>query len=493
MLLEIRTGPLGRESARPPSSRWGRRIATCALFAVAACHSPDAASAPPARTASRAPAESPRSSPTSSLRSPWNGGRLTVREAVELALERNPDVRSARARVETARAGFEASEAALWPRLSADLSVLHSDAPSTYLFKSIDAHSLAPGTDFNSPGSIDNTEAGLGLSWNLWNGGRDRLAREAAQAGVAMESEGVLATRNTLVLAVVAACLDARAARELLVSDEASLRSIESQLSEVRARVEQGAALRSDQLSLEVRLAEARERRLHTELAQRLALATLRNLLVLEGDVTIDLAAEPFDPGSLPSSLTAARELAFEQRPELRSAKHAVDRADLGIESARRSWLPRLDLEGRLYADVNDYSLDLNDPNATVALILSYALFEGGSRRAELARAKASREEYTEAELRARSAIALEVEMAWLRREEARERVDVAAQAVGASQETLTLVEKQFRSGVATVTRFLEAEAARSQVESSLIRARLDLERSDVELARAVGGLAGGG
>jgi outer membrane protein TolC len=418
---------------------------------------------------------------------------LTVSEAVGIALDRNPDVRSARAKVDSARAAFDASAAALWPRLSADLSLLDSDAPSTYLFKSIDAHSLAAGTDFNSPGSIQNTEAGLGLSWNLWNGGRDRLAREAAQAGVDVQNQGVLATRNSLVMAVVAAYLDARAAGELLVSDDASLRSIESQLAEVRSRVDQGAALKSDQLSLEVRAAEARERRLHTQLGQKLALAMLRNLLALDGDVPIELAPEPFDPGSLPGSLTAARELAFAQRPELSSAKHALDRAELETEAAWRAWLPRLDLEGRFYADVNDYSFDLQEPNGTIALILSYPLFEGGSRSADIARAKANRAEYSEAELRARNAVALEVETAWLRREEARERVTVASQALGASQETLSLVEKQFRSGAATVTRFLEAEAARSQVETSLIRARLDLERSDVELARAVGSLSGGG
>jgi outer membrane protein TolC len=292
-------------------------------------------------------------------------------------------------------------------------------------------------------------------------------------------------------MAVVAACLDARAAGELSVSDESSLRSIESQLKEVRARVEQGAALRSDQLSLEVRLAEARERRLHTQLGMHSALATLRCLLALEGDVPIELDSEPFRSFALPSSLSAARELAFAQRAELQSAKHALLRADLEIESARRAWLPRLDLEGRWYAGENDYSLSLNEPNSTVALSLSYPLFEGGARRAELSRAKANRAEFSAAELRLRSSIGLEVDLAWMRREEARARVEVAGQALGASQETLQLVETQFRSGAATVTRFLEAEAARSAAESSLIRARLDLERSDAEVARAVGLLAG--
>ncbi len=465
----------------------------CTLLLLAACQSAAPATAPAPAPPRVEPDWKAESSRAQSRSESWAGGRLSVREAVQMALDRNPDLRSARARVETARAGFEASEAALWPRLSADLTLLHSDAPSTYLFKSIDAHNLAPGTDFNNPGSIDNTEAGLGASWNLWNGGRDRLALEASRADVSMQNQGVLATQNLLVMAVVAACLDARAARELSASDDASLHSIESQLSEVRARVEQGVALRSDQLSLEVRLAEARERKLRTELGMRLALATLRNLLALEGDVSIELGHEPFDQGNLPDSLAAAREQAFAQRPELRFAKHSLERADLEIESARRAWLPRLDLQGRLYADENAYSLDLGESNSTVALSLSYPLFEGGARRAELMRAKANRLEFSAAELKARSSIGLEVELAWLRRVEASARVEVAAQALGAGQESLQLVEKQFRSGAATVTRFLEAEAARSEMESSLIRARLDLERSEAELARALGNHTGAG
>ncbi len=479
--------PWSRVGAPLPAYERRRPAPAFALLLLVACQSP--ANAPP-RVAPDWQAEASHAK----LRSEsWAGGRLSVREAVELALDRNPDLRMARARVETARAGFEASEAALWPRLSADLTMLHSDAPSTYLFKSIDAHNLSPGTDFNHPGSIDNTEAGLGVAWNLWNGGRDLLAREAAREDVTLQNQGVLATQNLLVMAVVAACLDARAARELSVSDEASLHSIESQLAEVRARVEQGAALRSDQLSLEVRLAEARERKLHTELGMRLALATLRSLLALESAVPIELSDEPFEQGNMPESLAAAREQAFAQRPELRSARHSQKRADLEIESARRAWLPRLDVVGRWYADENAYSLDLGESNSSVALSLSYPLFEGGARRAELMRARANRLEFSAAEMKTRSSIGLEVELAWLRRVEASARVDVATQALGAGQESLQLVETQFRSGAATVTRFLEAEAARSQMESSLIRARLDLERSDTELARALGNLAGAG
>jgi outer membrane protein len=416
---------------------------------------------------------------------------LGVRDAVRIALERNPDLRTARARLEAARAGRAAAAAVLWPRLSLDAGLLHSNAPSTVLFKTIDAHELGANADFNSPDAIESTEAGLALSWNLWNGGRDVLLRDAAEQGALARGETLRAVRNGLVMSVIGACLDARAAEELLSADEASLRSVTAQLEDVRARVAQGAALRSDQLSLEVRLAEARERRLRTQLARRLALANLRGLLAWDslGELVLAPVGSEGDLGplDLPATLAEALDVARAERPEARVAESEHQRARLELAAARRAWLPRLEFALRWYGVENDVGLDFGEPNTTAALGLSWSLFEGGARRAALARARAQAAEAAAQGAGVESGVALEVETAWLRREEARARVEVAAQAVGASQEGLELVEKQFKAGSATVTRFLEAESGRTAAEASLIRSRIDLERSRIELARAIG------
>ncbi len=414
---------------------------------------------------------------------------LTAQEAVRLARARNPGLGVASARIEAAIARLAASRAAFLPRLSADASVLRADSPSTYLFKRIDQRGLAAGTDFNDPGRITNTEAGVTLRWNLWNGGRDVLARWATSIEVESARAGRDAAENALVAGVLAAFLEGRAATELIAADDASVASVEAQVADMRVKVEGGGALKSDLLSLEVRLAEAQERRIRTDGARRLAIATLRDLLGLEAEASLELAPSGYDPGPLPPAGPAALAEAYRSRPEVHAARRAVERARIGVESARRGGGPRLDLEGRLYGDDDGLSFSPERPNWTVALGLSVDLFDGGARAAAAAEARAALRGVEEDDRRALLAVTLDVESAYVRLDEARARCEVTARAVAAAQESLGLVETQFRGGSVTVTRFLEAESARTEAKTGRIRARLDLERASVDVARALGRL----
>lgn len=205
-------------------------------------------------------------------------GPLTATDAVHLAVARNPDLQATTARIAQARAMLDGTTASFLPKVGAEVSYLYGNAPSAYLFKRIDARSLPANVNFNDPGTFSNFEGGAALQWNLFNGGRDVLARWGADSAV--ESAGMArnAALNTLVMAVVGTYLNARAAEQLLASDDATVRTVEAQVDESRVKVEGGGALRSDLLSLEVRLAEAREQRLRSETASKLARAALREI-----------------------------------------------------------------------------------------------------------------------------------------------------------------------------------------------------------------------
>ncbi len=457
-----------------------------AAVAAAGCSAPSPCAPPPAPAPLRA--EAPR--PSDEVPS----GPITAREAVRLALARNPDMASARARIETARAALDGSRAPFWPSLSAEAAYLRGDAPSAYLFKTIDGRALRPGTDFNDPGLFDNLEYGLAARWNLWNGGRDLLSAWSAEAAVAMAQSGRDAAANALVAGVVASFLEARAAWELIAADDASIKAVESQVQETRVRVEGGGALRSDLLSLEVRLAEARERQIQTDVARRTALATLRHLLALPSGARLEPAGGGYDPGALPGTLSDALAEAWRSRPEVAAARKAVERARIEHDASRRGYLPRLDFEGRVYwddADADFEGLGWGDRNWMVGLALTMNLFDGGAREAGIRRAKAVVVELEEADRKALQAVALDVETAYLRLDAARARREVAARAVAAADETFDLVEKQFRGGAATITRYLEAEAARTRARTSAIRAQLDVDRARVDAARSVGRFGG--
>jgi len=421
-----------------------------------------------------------------------SGEPLAVTDAVHLAIARNPDVRAAADRIAQARAMLDGTTGAFLPRVAAEVSYLHGDAPSAFLFKRIDARRLPPQVDFNDPGTFNNVEGGVGLQWNLWNGGRDVLARWSADTSVQSAALAREATVNALVMGVVDAFLGVRAADELVAADDASVRTVEAQVEESRVKVEGGGALRSDLLSLEVRLAEAREQRFRSDTVGRLARAALRELLALPPDAPIRLAESTYAAAALPETPAEALAEAYRLRPEAAITRRTVERARLDLAAANRAYLPRLDLLSRFYADnPNLFHYSQKDPNYTVAVALSVDLFDGGTRAAAIERASAVVDELTEADRKSLLAIAHEVEVAYLHLGEARARLQVAGQAVGSAEESLRLVAVQYRGGGATVTRYLEAEGAQARARTTRIQAALDVDRATVEAQRAIGSLLG--
>jgi outer membrane protein len=466
----------------------GHERAACIAGAVAAVAAVAAAGCVRRADFVPPPAPAPIARPEPVLPAP--AGPLTAADAVRLALDRNPDLAAAGARVAGARAGLAEAEAAFWPRLSADVTYLRADAPSAFLFKRIDARSLPPNVNFNDPGAFSNLEEGLALRWNVWSGGRDLLRTWSAGAGVGAAEQAHAAARNALAAAVVAAWLDTRAATELTAADDASVASVESQLARSRVLLEGGSALRSDVLSLEVRLAEAHEQRLRTGVARDLALATLRELLALPPDAPLTLAGGRWDGEPPPADRAEALAEAYRLRPEAQAARRAVERARLDLAAAKRAFLPRLDVGARLYSDDAEARFSPRDPNWTVAFALSVDIADGGARAAAVRQARAALDEITQADRRTLLQVARDVETAYLRLDESRARRDVAARAVDAADETLRLVTEQYRGGAATITRYLETEAARTRARVALVQGDLDVDRAAVETARAMGRFA---
>ena len=452
--------------------------------AIAGCSAPQARRPLPASSAARTRGTGPAAS------AQQVSSRVTeLSDAVRVCLARNPNLLEARARVAGAESALAQARAALYPMVGAQLSVLWADAPSTYLFKTIDAGRLGPGTDFNDPGSLRNTEAALAGSWNLWRGGADERAIRAAELSVSAGVAGEDAAREMLAGAVANAWLQLRGALELTGADEARVRTLESQLADARTRLESGAALRVDVLALEVRLAQAEERRTRTELGRKLAGSALRQLLAV--DESVELAPrEVAAHMALPSEgLATARATAAERRGELLAARAELAAARARVEAAERAWLPRVDLAGRVWGGETDVSLDLQRANSQIALVLSIDALDGGQRSAGVAGARAA---LLAADARLQSAelaVQHDVERAWYGLDEARAQLEVAERAERASAEGLSLAETALASGALTLARYLDAESDRAQAQAQLVLARIQVQRAVFELRRASGTL----
>lgn len=412
---------------------------------------------------------------------------IGLTEAIDIALSNNPEKRMAIARIRRAEARIQKAMAAFYPALSFYTEYTEGDAPSAYLFKKIDQRELPPDANFNDPGRIENFESGLKARWNLFNGGRDYLRKRMAETGRTLAEIGRRTVENGLVASVISAYYNALAARDFIDIARDSVRTVETQLRIMRVRFEAGGALKSDILSLEVRLAEARQSVVESRNSHRTALAALAQILGIGPHPLLRLEKGADLSLPLPDHYLGGIAHALDHRPELAKVRQQVIRSRLDLARARAGRLPRVDVQGKYYLDDESMAYDFDRDNWTVGMVLNWDIFTGFSTRAEAREAEAALEEMLSADRRTSLSVKTEVKNAYLDLEAATARLRVAEASVANAEESLDLVKKQYEGGSASITRYLNAELDRNRARTRAAAAFYDREKARAEVARAVG------
>jgi outer membrane protein TolC len=460
-----------------------RKLLLTSLLLLAACAStPDAAdhARPAPAVAVRAetiPAEGTPSTPTA----------FSVQSAVAYALEANPDLRIAFLRVAAAEQEVKAAKSAWWPTLGVGFDVMYTDDPANVLMMTLRQRSLelGPTTDLNEPGAQSNSRVSVTAGWQLWDGGRRVNATEMGRLAVLLAESDRDAVMNSLRAAVIDTSLAVFMAEEFARVAAESVRLTESQVRTAKARFDLGQAQKSDLLSAEVRLAEAKENLVKADNARSRALTALRNLLGLSADAP--LALEGAGEFSVPPVEEASVAVALENRPELRKAADAVRMAEEDVAMQRAGYHPTVSLFGSYDWDTEITSDPDFEDSGTVGLTLDWALFEGGRTRANVTAARARLEAAREGERKARLAVESDVAMATLRLAEARKRLEVSLTTTAQAEEALRLIAARYENGAATITEYLDAEVALTGARVRHVSARYDVERATADIRRALG------
>jgi len=432
---------------------------------------------PPVRTCPLPPAEEV-------LRA---AGKLTLKQTVQIALQNNPDMDMALARIQQSEAMLDEALSAFWPVISVYGEYLQGNAPSAYLFKTIDQRKLPPGTDFNNPGWFENYELGVQGRLNLFNGGRDYLRKRMADTGLGISQLDRESVENGLVNSVIHAYYSALAAQKYVEIARSSVHTVKRQVDLIKVRYHAGGALKSDVLSLEVALAQSKENLIRAQNNQCLSMSSLANLMGLDPDTPISLAEDDEVPINVPEAYEKALVVALAQRPELHKTRLQVVQSRMGLDVARSEFLPRLDAQARTYFDDPGFSFDWDRRNWTAGIILNWDVFTGFRRTSQVDKARAVLEEMLSADRKVTLGIQLELKSAYLRHAEAKARWHVSEASVAQAEESLRLVQKQYEGGSATITRYLETELTLNRTRLRATTAFYDREKTAAAIGRAMG------
>jgi outer membrane protein, multidrug efflux system len=414
----------------------------------------------------------------------WTALRDPAIDALVLAaLNDNPTLAQAAARVDQAKAAFAIERAQRLPRIDVTVSSAREQV-------GLDGNTGGMSTSWQSTAAL-----GPSLSWEIDLWGRIRENTLAAHRRLQARDADARDARLSIGAQVANGVLSLRACNLLLTVRDADIASRENELVIIRTRVRFGTLPPVDVAAAESNLATVRIDRIAEE---ELCLQTIDALVAVTGraahevrflvassvttDRNDDLAAQlPSAPAiilDLPATVLLAH-------PTVVAAERELAARWSEIALARAERLPRLDLTAILTGQwIRAFGSTDSFTTGSAGLAISAPLFDGGAGGAAVTRADASyREAMATLDATIRQAVR-DIEDGLAAQDSAARRVELSRSALSAARYTLRANEARRRAGSIGSFELEESRRQLNRAQESAIVAARDRAQSWVELVR---------
>ena len=271
--------------------------------------------------------------------------RLTLDEAIQMALQHNHNLLAARTTIPQAEAEETTANLRPNPSLFADWEYLPLGSPAHQNPNLYGGHSTS---DYLH----DNTEGDIGLSYLLERGKKRQHRLQAAKDITAQTRSLVTDNERGLTFSVASLFVSVQLAQSTIELAEKDLKSFQKTVELGELRFNKGAISEDDYLKIKLQLLQFETDYQQAELAKIQALSDLRQLLGYES-VSADYdVAGPFDYQPLNGNLEDFQLKALQNRPDLRAAQQGVTAAKSQYELQRAIGKPDVTVQGN-YSHVN--------------------------------------------------------------------------------------------------------------------------------------------
>jgi outer membrane protein TolC len=408
---------------------------------------------------------------------------LTLDRALQIALEKNKDIKKAREYRNQVQGRYVEERAAALPQLVGQTGISRAhDESQRAAFSNIHI----PGFTLSTPVEVETRNAMVGLSQLVYSFGQVEAAIRAAKVGLKTADDQLLLYQQAALKEVSSAFYDVLLSRELYALAQQNLEQKNRHLEEARKKYAAGTATDYDVLAGEVAVQNARPDVVRTENTIRISRENLRFLLGLDSEVDAQ--------GTLSTTIgaypvyTESISTAWEHRPELTGIKHQIGVAEELLSLAKAGNLPIINLKAGYGWQSLDYSPGQADgPLWTVGLFATFPFFDGFRTQGKVAQAKSNVSSLKIDEAKLVDSIVLQTRQAVDAVKEAGEIVKGLSGTVDQAQRLLSMAEKGYEYGVKTRLDVDDAELNLMLAQSNLAKARRDYIVANINLQWVMG------
>jgi outer membrane protein TolC len=415
--------------------------------------------------------------------------RITLDEAVQMALKHNHVVRIAAYKVEEKEHAKDIARSAYYPTLRNDSNLVQVTDTQ---FIGIPAGSIgtAAGTSLPGQSVILNqggktlVTSGTQLTQPLSELLKIKPANDIAAAELNASRDQAHQTENEVALRVhqiYYRILIAQAHRE---ATQARIKASDDLKSERVAQVKFGAVLEEEAIESRAQSLEARQDLLATELQLSDLAMQLDDAIGLPLATTLTLDATVREVGATCEREECLR-VALESHPEMAEARAEVDKASAAVRLAKRQYIPDLEAFARYSHQENVPFLARNF--GSFGLHFGYDLFDGGKRRAAIGEHSAQLSQAEENLARIKEEIELRVQTAYNKLERTREMVKVSEELLALRTESRRLSAQQLQEGAALLSQADAAAAHELDAKTLLLQSQLEYIQARDEMIEAMG------
>jgi outer membrane protein len=416
--------------------------------------------------------------------------QLTLREAVQLALHQNRELKIARLKVTENEQKKAAAKAGYFPELKNQSAFFHTTATQnieipTGAFGVIPSIGPVPTRDILiDQGNQTFVASGTTLAQPLTQLIRIHQANRIAKSEIAASRDEVKKAETEVALrvhelyyAILVARLQERAAEQETAFAQTRLRESEED-------VRNGSALKIATIESRAGLLQSEQTNLTIDLQLSDLTTELNDLLGLPLDTSLELSAvQPVSAEDLPRD--EYERLARAENPQIQAAAEAVEQAKTGVIAAKTAYIPDITAIAR-HSYQNGVPF-VSRNFGTFGLNLTYDVFDFGKRRATVREREAKLAQAQENFVRLKEAVSVQVERSYNKVERTKQMLLVANEVVRLREEGERLAENQLARGVVLASNRRQASAASYKAQADLLQAQLAHLLAEAELDQTIG------
>jgi len=410
---------------------------------------------------------------------------LSLQECIQVALDKNPRLRISQLQKKAAQEGIRISYSNILPRAGLSSSATRStQGASEYVWNNM--------TFSKGDTTTNYFEFSLGLQQNIYDGGKSWKNVKLARLGYNQtERESTLWTQE-ITADVTEKFYTLLKAQELLKVYQLALQNSQEQLKKTDEMFRIGQVAKKDLYKAQVNEGNTRLNVIQQQAQVKLALDNLKEAMGITADSPLAIQEENYQ---LPRVIDreVAIQQALQRNPNLQILHIQKESAWLNYKIAKGDLFPDITASfgynrsgpemARLYSDFDKWW------NTSLSLNISYSIFQGFYRKANIQQKYLNYQTYDDQIIQQRLELINQIDNLLLSINTYLQMIEINELNIASAKEDLRLQQEMYRLNAATLLEVLDAQVALTKAQGDLVSIKYDAKIAEVKLALLIGTL----